>query len=329
MSNGKIRGGLAKIKRGASNLVSMDTPQRGNRFDKLTEYFENHPVARYVVPIVVLVLAATAVFFWTSAIKEGQQSSASSIATATASPTSGYGSKPSDKSLGQAPGTKYQLPMDGKLASANKVVADPVTGEVLLPATQDVYVFAGAFARVDFSMTEKAAFDPYYINLKSYYMPFTDMTGSGFNFNYGHPGMDDRPFFSPEDFSTAAYPSKVVSKTSTVLGIWADKELYDLNVNNLKIGADTPGGEGTHLVRVALENTTTYFDGRTNTENTTLEMVVACTPWVGTEAGCRGFKKAELSGASYSAANPGFWVFVNTDRFPQPVHPVDTSLPSR
>ena len=45
MSDGKIRGAINKIKRGANIVISMDTPQRGNRFDRLTEYFENHPVA--------------------------------------------------------------------------------------------------------------------------------------------------------------------------------------------------------------------------------------------------------------------------------------------
>ena len=261
MSNGKIRGGLAKIKRGASNLVSMDTPARGNRFDKLTEYFENHPVARYVVPILVLLLAGTAAFFWTSSIRDGQQSIPEGFSIATPSATG----KESDGSLGQAPGTKYQLPMDGKLAKANKVVADPVTGEILLPDTQDVYVFAGAFARVGFSMTEKAVFEPWFANESSYYIPFTDMTGGWYSADATKEVWKRQPdlvrnFPDPEHNK----PTPTITTTSSkVVGIWADKELYDLNVNNPKIGADTEGGEGTHLVRVALENTNTFFDGRT------------------------------------------------------------------
>ncbi|MBK5237658.1 MAG: hypothetical protein JJE28_00950 [Actinomycetales bacterium] len=314
MSNGKIRGALNKMKTGAGNLVSVDTPQRGNRFDRLTEYFENHPVARYVVPIVVLLLAGTAVFFWTASIREGQQSVPEGFSVATPSATG----KESDGSLGQAPGGKYELPMEGKLLEANQIAPNAATGEIVLPQTQDLLVFSGAFARVGFSMTETASFQPWYVNMKSYYMPFTDMTGSGWSEDGAHPGLDDTPQWA-SDFSSPGRPALVLNKTSTVVGIWADKELYDFQVN-LEIGADTPGGEGTHLVRVALENTTTLFDGRTTTDNVTLEMVVACSPWVGTEEGCRGFSKGELAASSYSNSNAGFWVYVNTDRYPQPIH---------
>jgi hypothetical protein len=314
MSGGKIRGALDKMKQGAGNLVSVDTPQRGNRFDRLTEYFENHPVARYVVPIVVLLLAGTAVFLWTASIREGQQSIPEGFSIATPAATG----KESDGSLGQAPGNKYQLPMEGKLLEANQIAPNEATGEIDLPQTQDLLVFSGAFARVGFSMTETASFEKWYDNMKSYYMPFRDMTGSGWSADNAHPGWDDTPYWA-SDFSSPGRPALVLNKTSTVVGIWADKELYDFQVD-LKIGEETEGGAGTHLVRVALENTTTLFDGRTTTENVTLEMVVACSPWVGTEDGCRGFTKEELSAGSYSNSNSGFWVYANTDRYSQPLH---------
>ena len=267
-----------------------------------------------MVPIVVLLLAGTAVFFWTASIRESQQSLPDGFSFATPSATG----KESDGSLGQAPEGGHQLPMEGKLAAANKVVANLKSGEVTYPATQDVYEFAGAFARVGYTMTENSQFTAWFANENAYYMPFTDMTGSGWSADASQTVWNRKSDLSRyfPDPGNKAKPT-VIATTSTVVGIWADKELYDLQVN-LKIGEDTEGGAGTHLVRVAIENTNVHFDGRTETYSKTLEMVVACDPWAGTQAGCRGFIKEELSPKSYSAKNPGFWVFVNTDRYPQP-----------